>query len=78
MMQTPRYVAIETINTCNARCPFCPLFQGEAMMSREHRPAQIMKDELFDSIVSEIASWPEPPGWRPRSSPVCCCFVRQT
>src|SRR5262249_3277858 len=30
----PRFVAIETINTCNARCPFCPLFQGSSQISR--------------------------------------------
>jgi hypothetical protein len=43
----PRYVGIETINTCNARCPFCPLFQGSAQMSRAARPARIMDAELF-------------------------------
>jgi radical SAM protein with 4Fe4S-binding SPASM domain len=55
----PKYVGIETINTCNARCPFCPLFQGEAMLSRQTRPAKFMDDALFDAIVGEVAKWSE-------------------
>jgi radical SAM protein with 4Fe4S-binding SPASM domain len=55
----PRYIGIETINTCNARCPFCPLFQGNAPMSRELRPARVMQDELFDRIIRQISDWHE-------------------
>jgi len=57
----PRYVGIETINTCNARCPFCPLFQGSAQMSRESRPARIMDAELFADIVAQVSAWDTPP-----------------
>jgi radical SAM protein with 4Fe4S-binding SPASM domain len=62
-MSEPQYIAIETINTCNARCPFCPLFQGNSMMSRDARPAQVMEQELFAKIVAEI----EALGWRPQA-----------
>jgi len=55
-------VIIETINTCNARCPFCPLFRGDFMMSREMRPARIMDQALFESLVDQIAVWPVKPG----------------
>lgn len=57
----PRWVGIETINTCNARCPFCPLFQGDSPMLRDIRPAKIMSDELFDSIISQVAGWEHQP-----------------
>jgi pyruvate-formate lyase-activating enzyme len=57
----PVYVAIETINTCNARCPFCPLFQGDSMMSRDKRPAKIMEQKLFGKLIDEIATWEDPP-----------------
>ena len=57
----PIDVSIETINACNARCPFCPLFQGSTPMDRHQRPAMIMSDELFEKCVREIASWPQPP-----------------
>lgn len=57
----PLIVGLETINTCNARCPFCPLFQGEATMARETRPAKIMDSALFERCVSQIAGWPVRP-----------------
>jgi sulfatase maturation enzyme AslB (radical SAM superfamily) len=53
----PREVAIETINTCNARCPFCPLFQGSSQISRALRPAYVMNDELFERIVLQFTKW---------------------
>ena len=56
-IEFPRVVGIETINSCNARCPFCPLFQGEAMMNRDTRPATIMDASLFLACVSEIDQW---------------------
>ena len=34
----PIEIYLETINTCNARCPFCPLFQG-IFEVRSHAPA---------------------------------------
>ena len=57
----PRYVGIETINTCNARCPFCSLFQGSAQMSRTSRPAHIMRSEVFDDIIAQLSAWARPP-----------------
>jgi radical SAM protein with 4Fe4S-binding SPASM domain len=57
----PHYVGIETINTCNARCPFCPLFQGSAQMSRTTRPAHIMDAQLFERITSQISKWDKLP-----------------
>lgn len=57
----PKIVGIETINACNARCPFCPLFRGDTPMLRESRPPTIMTDELFELCVEEIASWPMKP-----------------
>jgi radical SAM protein with 4Fe4S-binding SPASM domain len=54
MQKQPKFIGIETINTCNARCPFCPLFQGESMMSRERRPAKIMEQQMFENILREI------------------------
>jgi hypothetical protein len=43
----PGDVALETVNTCNARCPFCPLFQGAAPMDRKLRPAKLVDQSLF-------------------------------
>jgi radical SAM protein with 4Fe4S-binding SPASM domain len=57
----PGTVGLETVNTCNARCPFCPLFQGDAQMDRKLRPAKIMDQALFEACVSEIAAWPKKP-----------------
>lgn len=53
----PKIVGIETINTCNAKCPFCPLFQGGEQMDRSLRKALIMDDELFHRIINEIKEW---------------------
>jgi pyruvate-formate lyase-activating enzyme len=58
----PSFVAIDTLNTCNARCPFCPLFVGEAQMDRRTQPATIMSQELFEKILGQIASWEKRPG----------------
>lgn len=60
-MSYPASVGIETINTCNARCIFCPLFQGDHKMDRSVRPAKIMDMGLYARIVGEIAGWPEKP-----------------
>lgn len=61
MLDLPSMVAIETINTCNARCVFCPLFQGPHQMDRTRRPARIMDTALSDHLLSEIAEWPTTP-----------------
>jgi hypothetical protein len=57
----PAIVGLETMNACNARCPFCPLFRGNAPMSRQLRPPTIMSDAHFERCVQEIASWPRMP-----------------
>lgn len=55
-MITSKIIGVETINTCNARCPFCPLFQGDSVMSREVRPAKIMDQAMFTEIVAQIVA----------------------
>ena len=40
--QLPDVVLLDTTNVCNARCPFCPLFDGEWQIDRSIRPAAIM------------------------------------
>lgn len=57
----PLEVYLETINACNARCPFCPLFHGPSPLDRTHRPATIMSWELFEKCAREIAAWPRLP-----------------
>ena len=53
----PTEVTIDTLNVCNARCPFCPLFQGDSQMDRMRRPAQVMDQELYDRIFDELSRW---------------------
>ncbi len=48
----PRYFEIETINACNARCPMCTIADWQ-------RQPQVMKDDLFEKIASEISQHPE-------------------
>ena len=43
----PKYIIIETVNTCNARCIMCPIDFS--------KPAELMSDNLFDKIVAEIS-----------------------
>ena len=57
----PIEIYLETINTCNARCPFCPLFQGDSKLDRMLRPATIMTWQVFEKCAREIASWPRLP-----------------
>lgn len=57
----PPEVYLETINTCNASCPFCPLFQGDSLLDRMHRPATIMPLAVFEKCVRQIAAWPRLP-----------------
>src|SRR3990167_4872662 len=47
LLRFPRYLEIETVNVCNARCPMCTIGDWE-------RGAQPMSDELFDKIAKEV------------------------
>ena len=57
----PPNVLMDTTNVCNARCPFCPLFVGDAQFDRNVRPATVMSLDLYERLISEIASWPTRP-----------------
>jgi hypothetical protein len=57
----PHTVILDTTNLCNARCPFCPLFQGDAQFDRSVRPAAVMSVDLYDRLLTEIAGWPQWP-----------------
>ncbi len=57
----PSTVGLETINTCNARCVFCPLFQGEYQLDRQIRPATILDQKMYEAFLEEIAGWAEQP-----------------
>ena len=43
----PKYLLIETVNTCNARCIMCGI-------DFDKKSKVIMKDELFEKIIEEI------------------------
>jgi pyruvate-formate lyase-activating enzyme len=60
-MLYPLEIGIETVNFCNARCPFCPLFVGDNQLDRSIRPATTMSMDLFESILDQIVSWPQKP-----------------
>jgi radical SAM protein with 4Fe4S-binding SPASM domain len=53
----PSVVLLDTTNVCNARCPFCPLFEGDWQIDRSTRPAAIMKQELYEGILEQISGW---------------------
>ena len=43
----PKYVEIETVNACNARCPMCTINDWE-------RNYPVMRDDVFNKISDEI------------------------
>ncbi len=47
LLRFPRYLEIETIHACNARCPMCTITDWQ-------RGAHVMKEELFEKIASEV------------------------
>ena len=53
----PSVVLLDTTNVCNARCPFCPLFEGQWQIDRSIRPAAIMKQDVYERILGEISRW---------------------
>ncbi len=46
LLSFPRYLEIETVNVCNARCPMCTIDDWE-------RGVQPMTDELFNKVAAE-------------------------
>lgn len=48
----PLIVNLETINRCNSTCEFCT-----ANKHAEKRPYKRMEDELFYSIIDQLAAW---------------------
>lgn len=47
LLNFPRYLEIETVNACNARCPMCTIADWE----RGYSP---MTDDLFNKIADEV------------------------
>jgi sulfatase maturation enzyme AslB (radical SAM superfamily) len=45
----PRFIEVETVNACNARCPMCTIGEWQ-----RHTPT--MKDALFAKIADDICS----------------------
>ncbi|MBQ6903125.1 MAG: radical SAM protein [Lachnospiraceae bacterium] len=48
----PNVVNIETLNRCNSTCEFC-----SANIHAEKRPLRQMTDELYRSIIDQLADW---------------------
>lgn len=48
LLKFPRFIEIETVNACNARCPMCTIDDWQ-----RHTPT--MKDDLFWKIADEIS-----------------------
>lgn len=48
----PNVVNIETINRCNSTCAFCT-----ANVHAEKRPLRRMDEELYHSIIDQLADW---------------------
>ena len=47
LLEFPKYIEIETVNACNARCPMCTINDWE-------RNYPVMKDDVFNKISDEI------------------------
>lgn len=47
LLDFPRYLEIETVNTCNARCPMCTITDWK-------RKSAPMKDKLFNKVAAEV------------------------
>ena len=47
LLSFPRYIEVETVNVCNARCPMCTIDDWE-------RGAPTIKDDLFAKVADEI------------------------
>ena len=49
LIRFPRYIEIETIHACNARCPMCTIDEWQ-------RSDKLMKNDLFLQIADEVIS----------------------
>lgn len=49
LLKFPRYLEVETINSCNARCPMCTISDWK-------RGSKPMTDELFNKIAREVTA----------------------
>ena len=49
LLDYPKYVEIETVNACNARCPMCTINDWE-------RNYPVMKDDVFNKISDDVIS----------------------
>ena len=47
LLEFPKYIEIETVNACNARCPMCTINDWE-------RNYHVMRDDVFNKISDEI------------------------
>lgn len=47
LLEFPKFIEIETVNACNARCPMCTINDWE-------RNYPIMKDDVFNKISDEL------------------------
>lgn len=53
----PREIILEVTNKCNLRCRHCH-FHGQD--AERKRPLGSMKRDVWENIIEELASWPEP------------------
>ena len=47
LLEYPKYIEIETVNACNARCPMCTINDWE-------RNYPVMRDDVFDKISDDL------------------------
>ena len=47
LLEFPKYIEIETVNACNARCPMCTINDWE-------RNYPIMKDDVWNKVSDDI------------------------
>ena len=47
LLEFPKYIEIETVNACNARCPMCTINDWE-------RNYPVMKDDVWKKVSDDI------------------------
>ena len=55
----PRQVRVESAHSCPAKCTFCHAY-GDFDTGFPRMKPQIMKLDLVEHILKDIASWPQP------------------